>query len=254
MSSLRGIKYWLSDEDLKLIYTSEYWNDIAEEKKKEWWIEDGNYNNCLRYLNSSGLLTEFKESKKFIQKFPEQVMVADLASGIGWTSALLSKLPNVSEVHAVEISKHRLGILFENAIKMLNGNVQKIHRYLGSFYNLKFEDNSIDIIYMSQAFHHADRPFNLILECDRVLSKNGRIILVGEHYMGFRQMIKKATVNLIRRKIKGWSFYEIFPPDDKLGDHYYRISDYYFIFNSMGYKLKHYRCKKGKVIYIADKS
>jgi len=254
MLNLREIKYWLTDADLESIYTSKYWNDIEKEKEKEWWIKDGNYKNCLNYLNSSGLLSEYQDSEKFIQELPKEIVIADLASGIGWTSALLSKLPNVTEVHAVEISKHRLGILFENAIKMLKGEDQKIHRYLGSFYNLKFEDNSIDVIYMSQAFHHAEKPLALITECDRVLSKDGRIVLVGEHYMGPRQMIKKAIANLIRCRIKGWSFYEIFPPDKELGDHYYRVSDYYFLFNSMGYNLKHYHCKKGKVIYIADKT
>jgi SAM-dependent methyltransferase len=253
MSHLKEIKYWLSDADLKSIYTSTYWNNIEKEKEKEWWIKDGNYNRCLHYIKSSGLLSEYQDSEKFIQDFSREVVVADLASGIGWTSALLSKLPNVTEVHAVEISKHRLGVLFENAVKMLKGEGQKIYRYLGSFYDLKFKDNSIDIIYMSQAFHHAEKPFTLIAECDRVLSEDGRIILVGEHYMGPKQMIKKAIANLIKRKIKGWSFYEIFPPDEELGDHYYRISDYYFLFSSMGYNLKHYRCKKGKVIYIADK-
>ena len=76
-------------------------------------------------------------------------VVVDLASGIGLTSVLLSKLSNVKEVHTVEISKHRLGLSFEHTAIILKGYNQKIYLHLGSFYDLKFDDNSVDIIYMS---------------------------------------------------------------------------------------------------------
>jgi len=179
--------------------------------------------------------------------------IVDLAAGIGWTSVLLSKLPNIKEVNAVEISKHRLGSLFEHSVKMLKGDKNKIFRYLGSFYDLKFEDKSVDIIYMSQAFHHADKPLKLLVECDRVLKDSGRIILVGEHYIGAKRIIRKLLVNLIKRSNFTTNFYELFTPDEELGDHYYRRSDYYFLFGSMGYELKHQHLKSENVIYIADK-
>ena len=87
---MREINSWLSDEELKSIYTSSYWNDINEEKKKEWWIEDGNYKKCLDYLDSSKLLYEYQQSEKFIKDFStESIKIADLAAGIGWTSVLL---------------------------------------------------------------------------------------------------------------------------------------------------------------------
>ena len=251
---MHKIENWLSDEELETIYTSSYWNDIEEEKKKEWWIEDGNYKKCIDYLNSSKLLYEYQQAEKFINNFEGQaIRVADLAAGIGWTSALLSKLPNVSEVHAVEISKHRIGSLFEHSFKMLSGENNKIFRYLGSFYDLQFDDKSIDIIFMSQAFHHADKPFKLLFECDRVLKDYGRIILVGEHYIGIKKIIRRFLSILIRQKKVTINFYEMFKPDQVLGDHYYRCSDYYFMFGSMGYDVQHKQLESGKVIYIADK-
>lgn len=254
---MRSIEYWISDKELELIYTSSYWNDIEEEKTKEWWIEDGNYEKCLNYLKSSQLLYEYQQSEKFITEFPgESIKIVDLAAGIGWTSVLLSKLSNVTEVHAVEISKHRLGPLFEHSIKMLKGDSNKIFRYLGNFYDLRFDDKSIDIIYMSQAFHHAEKPLKLILECDRVLKDNGRIILVGEQFIGTRKIIRRFFANLIKKRKFTTNFYEMFPPDRKLGDHYYRRSDYYFMFRTLGYNIKHQHLKHLKsenVIYIADK-
>jgi SAM-dependent methyltransferase len=251
---MREIKNWLSDEELKLVYTSSYWNDIEEEKKKEWWIEDGNYKKCLDYLKSSKLLYGYQQSEKFISNFATiSIKIADLGAGIGWTSALLSKLQNISEVHAVDISKHRMDSLFKNSVKMFSGEEDKIFRYIGSFYDLKFKDKSMDIIYMSQSFHHANKPLKLFLECDRVLKNNGRIILVGEHYIGIKLIIRRFLSILIRQKKLITNFYEIFPPDKRLGDHYYRRSDYYFMFGSMGYDVKHQQLDGGNVIYIADK-
>jgi len=161
---MRKIEIWLSDEELKSIYTSSYWNNIEEERKKEWWIEDGNYKKCLDYLDSSGLLYEYQQSEKFIKEYSgELIKVVDLAAGIGWTSVLLSKLSKVKEVHAVEISKHRLDSLFEHSVKMLKGDPNKIFRYLGSFYDLRFDDKSVDIIYSRHVLEkNSIHPFLLI--------------------------------------------------------------------------------------------
>lgn len=251
---MHDIENWLSEEQLGSIYTSSYWNDIDEEKKKEWWIEDGNYAKCLNYLKSSKLLYEYQESQKFIGNFPgDSIKIADLAAGIGWTSALLSKLPKVSEIHAVEISKHRLDSLFQHSVKMLSGEDNKIFRHLGSFYDLHFDDNSIDIIYLSQAFHHADNPLRLLIECDRVLKSRGRIILVGEHYIGVDKIIRRFLSTLIKSKKVTTNFYKLFAPDHMSGDHYYRCSDYYFMFGAMGYDVKHQVLENDNAIYIADK-
>jgi ubiquinone/menaquinone biosynthesis C-methylase UbiE len=136
---------------------------------------------------------------------------------------------------------------------MLEGNGDKISRYLGSFYNLKFPENSLDLIYMSQAFHHAEKPLKLIQECDKVLKSNGRIILVGEHYIGAKRMVFRFLSTLVFQQKFSTNFYELFTPDNQLGDHYYRQSDYYFMFQSMGYSVQHEVLNNGTVIYIADK-
>jgi hypothetical protein len=48
------VQRWLSDNDLKGLYTASYWNDIEDERKKPWWIEDGDYQRCRRYLEHMG--------------------------------------------------------------------------------------------------------------------------------------------------------------------------------------------------------
>ena len=53
---LAPVEQWLSNEALAGIYSSGFWNDIEEEKKKEWWIADGDYKRCKDYLTRAGLM------------------------------------------------------------------------------------------------------------------------------------------------------------------------------------------------------
>jgi ubiquinone/menaquinone biosynthesis C-methylase UbiE len=254
---MKPVTRWLSDQQLAQIYTAEFWNDVAAEKKKDLWIGDGDYTRCMEYLASSGLLREYAQAERFVREFaagrPSPIVVADLAAGIGWTSASLSRLDEVSEVCAVEISEHRLDGLFEHAVKMMSGNETKLSRYLGSFYDLQFEDRSIDLVFLSQAFHHAENPFRLLTECDRVLRTGGRIIVTGEHFVSMQLVLRRIAAVLVRRHRLTTNFFELFPPDPVLGDHYYRISDYYFLFGTLGYRLQHQRVGNSKCIYVADK-
>jgi|SRR5450631_1846149 len=255
MSRLTDVQRWLSDHELEGIYTSSYWNNLAEEKKKEWWIEDGDYDRCRRYLERSKLLLEYGEAEIFVRELTgSNLMVADLAAGTGWTSALLSKIDGVAGVHAVEISRHRLERLFPHSVSMFEGRPEKIRRYLGSFYDLKLPDRSIDVVFLSQAFHHADRPIRLMVECDRVLKPGGRVVLVGEHGIGIRRFVKRFLKVLLSERRLVTRFDQLFPPDPVLGDHYYRQSDYYFLFSAMGYKAKHHVASTGETIFVADKS
>lgn len=251
---LREVQSWLNDGQLREIYTAAYWNDIEEEKKKEWWIEDGDYLKCRRYLESSGLLHEYQQAEAFISGMPQaELRVADLAAGIGWTSALISRIASVAEVHAVEISRHRLERLFPHAVSMFSGRPEKIRRYLGSFYDMKLRAQSMDVVFLSHAFHHADRPRELLGECDRVLKPGGLIIVSGEHEIGWRLLTRRFLAALLRDRRLVTDFRRLFPPDPELGDHYYRYADYRRLFEPLGYKLQHRVAASGNGLYIGEK-
>jgi ubiquinone/menaquinone biosynthesis C-methylase UbiE len=183
----------------------------------------------------------------------ENLRILDLAAGIGWTSALLSKLPCVAEVHAVEISRHRLELLFPHAVTMFAAQADKIHRYLGSFYDIQLSKQSMDVVYLSQAFHHAERPLHLLTECDRILKPGGRILIIGEPGITRRQVARRFLATIIRSGKIVTDFYQLFPPDRESGDHYYRVADYYFMFRSSGYRLQHVTLGSGNVAFVADK-
>jgi ubiquinone/menaquinone biosynthesis C-methylase UbiE len=251
---MKDVQRWLSDDEVRSIYTAAYWNDIKEEQKKEWWIEDGNYERCQLHLERSRLMSEYRQAEAFVRELSGgELKIADLAAGIGWTTALLSKVDNVAEVHAVEISTHRLERLFPHSVAMFNGRPEKISRYLGSFYDLRLSNESMDVIFLSQALHHADRPLRLMMECDRVLKPGGRIVVVGEHGIGLWRLFRRFVKVLLRDRRIETKFQKLFPPDAVLGDHYYRISDYYFLFSAMGYLAKHRIASTGQTIFVADK-
>ena len=253
-AALREVQSWLTESQLREIYTAGYWNDIEEEKKKEWWIEDGDYAKCRGYLERSGLLQEYRQAESFISGMPRAgLRVADLAAGIGWTSALISRIGSVTEVHAVEISRHRLERLFPHAVSMFSGHAKKIRRYLGSFYHLQLPPQSMDVVLLSHAFHHADRPLELLRECDRVLKPGGRIIVSGEHEIGLRLVTRRFLAALLRERRLVTDFRRLFPPDPTLGDHYYRYSDYCQLFEPFGYALQHRVAPSGNGLYVADK-
>ena len=64
LSGLKPITRWLSDEELETIYTAEYWNNIEEEKKKEWWIEGTDYCKLWDYLKSTKLYDDYLAAEK----------------------------------------------------------------------------------------------------------------------------------------------------------------------------------------------
>ena len=35
------IEHWLDERTLTSFYSAQYWNDLAAERTKEWWIADG---------------------------------------------------------------------------------------------------------------------------------------------------------------------------------------------------------------------
>jgi ubiquinone/menaquinone biosynthesis C-methylase UbiE len=159
----------------------------------------------------------------------------------------------VAEVHAVEISAHRIERLFPHCVTMLDGVAGKIRRYLGSFYDLQLPDGCLDVVFLSQAFHHAERPLHLMIECDRVLKPTGRLIMVGEHNIGTLQVIGRFLKVLLQQKRIVANFRSLYPPDPVLGDHYYRQTDYRFLFEAMGYGVKHRVASTGQTIFVADK-
>jgi SAM-dependent methyltransferase len=258
-ASLVPVVAWIDDAGLGSVYSARSWNDLAEERSKEWWIADGTeeeYARLRSYLDDTGLMDDYRIAEGHIAQIPgSSLAVADLAAGIGWTSSLISRLSNVGSVHAVDISRHRLELLFPQAIRMFGGVPAKLKRHLGSFYELGFTNASMDVVMLSAAFHHAANPLRLLSEVDRVLKPGGYLVLIGENVIGPRAIFRRVIKILLTERRLCTNFFELFPPDNDWGDHYYRVSDYYFLMQMVGYRMETFSVqRKQTAAVIAAKS
>lgn len=234
---MKAIEQWISDEELTGMFSSSYWTDVEQERKKPFWIEDGNFQPCLDYLDKAGLMKEYRIAESMAKLDKKGSVVLDLAAGIGWASALLAKLDTVDKVIAVELSKHRLELM-PRSCEMFDADASKIERYLGSFYDLKLPDASVDCVVMVQAFHHANRPLHLMVEVDRVLKPGGKFVIAGEHVIPPLRAVAKMGIAALKQRNLDFSSQDIWPPDDVMGDHYYLNGEYQLLFGLLGYQLE----------------
>jgi ubiquinone/menaquinone biosynthesis C-methylase UbiE len=252
--SLSPVVPWLDETGLGSVYSSRSWNDLTEEQTKEWWIADGSETSRVRlrrYLDESGLMEEFRIAERHLTQLPNRgLAVADLAAGIGWTSSLMSKLPNVASVHAVDISRHRLELLFPQAVRMFAGDPGKLTRHLGSFYELGFANASMDVVLMSASFPHASSPLRLLMEIDRVLKPGGQLLLIGENFIGPVAIGRRFLKVLLLERRLCTDFHELFPPDDQWGDHYYRVGDYHLFMRLLGYRVLRFSVQRRQTATI----
>lgn len=273
------VQNWLSDSDLNYEESSEYWNDEAEEKNKEWYILDGNFEKMENYIKEVGLVDQINMCVEFLDKELNRTISgygADLASGNLWAAPNIFKNSLVEKLYCVEFSKQRLLKIGPKVLEHYNVQKDKIVLCLGSFNDLKLPDHSLDFIFLSQAFHHSHRPNDTLNEISRVLKPDGFVIMIGEHPISKIKIIKgyitnplkfcvsKLVPENIQQIIFGRKFHNIvllpsvntlFPPDKILGDHYYTDNQYLAMFKGAGFKSYQISKKKySKIGYILVKN
>ena len=248
LANLKPIISWLPEEALEEVATSSYWNDPELEKEKEWHLEDIADLKAIRYIREETNLEEaFRAGILFLEEWlghELQGVCLDLGAGVCWTSALLAKKPRLNRVVAVEISRHRLESLAPLVLRQYQAPEEKVIRVLGDFAEIKLEDNSVDVVVMCQAFHHAVQVEKLLKEVVRVLSPGGGFLVTGERLVFWKEYLDKILrhnfkslvialrmekyLALLRGRVLsrpskpfglGWD--RVCPYDPVTGDHYY---------------------------------
>ena len=107
-------------------------------------------------------------------------IIIDMGCGGGWLSSYLSSFPNVAKIYSIDSSQNYLQNFLPNVIPLLNGNIEKVFPIKGFFTPLYFEDESIDLIVISSAIHHADSLSTVLNEFYRVLKKDGILLILNE--------------------------------------------------------------------------
>ena len=218
----REFQNWLDKTDATDIEYSEYWNNEAIEQEKEWYILDGNFTKMETYLKTAGFLEDLQRCADILKDEYNLIIHGvgiDLAAGNLWAIPHILNLGNVDKIYCLEYSKHRLFKLGTVVLDHYNVPCDKTVLVYGSFYDLHLEDKSLDFIFLSQAFHHAEDPDRLLNEMQRVLKTNGCVIIIGEHSTGFLGRCK----------------YFLPKTDTVLGDHYYTPAQYTRMFKAHGF-------------------
>lgn len=100
-------------------------------------------------------------------------MIYDLACGQGYFANIFAK--SGAQVIASDISKRLIDTAIKNSPKNINFHVAPAHK--ASF----LKDNMIDTIVVVLAIQNIENVSEVLAECNRVLKKNGRIVLVLNH-------------------------------------------------------------------------
>src|ERR1700690_3824014 len=122
--------------------------------------------------------------------------VADLGSGAGLLGELLAR--RCKKVIAVDNSEKIVAFGAEKAKK--NG-LKTLEFRRGDLQNPPIETNSVDLVILSQALHHAEIPAEAIAAAHRLLKKDGQILILdllkhnfekapelyGDRWLGFEQ-------------------------------------------------------------------
>ncbi len=122
--------------------------------------------------------------------------VADLGSGEGLLSELLAR--RCKKVIAVDNSEK---IVAFGAAKAKKNNLKNLEFRLGDLQEPPIEPESVDLVILSQALHHAAEPAKAVASAWRILRPGGQIMILdlakhnftraheayGDHWLGFAE-------------------------------------------------------------------
>jgi ArsR family transcriptional regulator len=125
-----------------------------------------------------------------------KVVVADLGAGEGWLSQLLAR--RAEKVIAVDNSPKMVAFGRAEAKKK---HILNLEYRLGDLADPPIPPESVDIVILSQALHHAANPQQAVAAAARLLRKGGRLIvldlnqhhfdqareLYGDYWLGFSE-------------------------------------------------------------------
>src|SRR5437667_4477978 len=101
------------------------------------------------------------------------LVVADLGAGEGLLSELLAR--RCKKVIAVDNSEK---IVAFGAAKARKNNLKNLEFRLGDLQNPPIEPESVDLVILSQALHHAEEPPKALASTHKILRTRGQIIIL----------------------------------------------------------------------------
>ena len=242
MTNLRDVEYWkfsdIANEEARKANNSRV---VHETKKTETGVQ-------IKDIHSEAL-RDYEEIKKLILagftfarklKLPISGDAADLGSGTGIGAAILSQLPEMKNIYAVEYSE-------EFALKMMpvvfadfGAKAEKIVRVVGDFNKLQLNDGALSVILDIDSFHHSEDLDVTFKECNRVMQPGGVIISVDRAWPDSTprtELEKKLEVEYsdASKAVFGIPAGQSYKRRDN-GEHEYTIRDWEEYYHKAGYE------------------
>src|SRR5579862_7592321 len=147
------------------------------------------------------------------------LVVADLGAGEGLLSELLAR--RCKKVIAVDNSEK---IVAFGAAKAKKNNLKNLEFRLGDLQNPPIDAESVDLVILSQALHHAEQPAKAVSAAARILKGGGQLMILdllrhqfeqanqlyGDRWLGFAESevhdwlekagLKKIEINVVARE------------------------------------------------------
>lgn len=158
----------------------------------------------------------------------------------------------------LEFSYHRIVKIAPLLLEHYKIPEDKVKLILGSFYEIKCPDETMDFVLLSQTFHHAAEAERLLAEIYRVLKKNGVVVIIGEHNCGWKtvtykmlQRIRDIVLgDLNSERIKLYKSSGCLYLDAELGDRWYSLGSYRKMFRKNGFKCKRIHTKRNDFGFV----
>lgn len=199
-----------------------YWNDLDIERKKPYWIENPDDNKLQIFLKEkTNLFRCFNDAIVFVEEHLGGVRghVLDIGAGVAWTSAVVSKIPSVKTVTAVDCSEHRLKHIAPTVFKQMQGNISNFIPIVDMFNVSNFKNKNFDIIIFCQSLYMFPFMNRLVKETAELLVPQGVLMVVAER---ITPEISPFSIRYLKQTLSNL----IYGRDDDSGNYYYTDREY----------------------------
>lgn len=219
-------------------FSFEYWNNEEFEKQKI-------FSDIESLENSKEQQFFIQELKKYVDKNTIKSFLS-VCCGNLWIETNALKGKKISKLVGIDFSYHRVHKLAKKSIEH-NKMACEIELVCGDILDFNTK-NKFDIIYLSKAFHHIESPIILLRKLKNLLSKNGKIIICGEHYYSKPEYFKRFVKHILKyfifrnyRKIRSFvpDYGILFPYSLEKGDIHYPLYQYDYFFKKTDFNYEY---------------
>jgi ubiquinone/menaquinone biosynthesis C-methylase UbiE len=166
----------------------------------------------------------------------------DLGGGVCCISSTLAKKENVEKIYCVELVEDVVKLCHPIVKKQILGNKSdKVISVVGDFNHLNLKDNTVDFAIFWDSIHHSLNPVQTLIECKRVLKKNGILIIFDRsHNDSTTDLEIKRLLNIEYDEeflVKTYRSKDLILTRKNNGEHEYRYFEWKQFITDAGFEL-----------------